>query len=142
MTKPKDFIMSSDYATLKNDNSGRLSVTLPSSLNIPAATVQTYTDTVTMGVAGGALRARINSSKGDGWHAYPVVVYSSSTGGSLPSFPGIDIAYDIFVNVHRTSPTQVRLTVAIPNGWGETLSITGLSQTITAHVATFLPPTP
>lgn len=137
MTKPENFITSSDYATLKNDAVGSLSVTLPSSTAVPGSTTVSWTDTITIGTPGSSIRSRVSSTKNGVVYAGNSVSFYSTTGGSGPAAD-----YYIYTAVHRVSATQVRLTVFIQNSYGSTQTITGLAQTITARVATFLPPTP
>ena len=135
MTKPSNFIMNTDYATLKNDAKGTLTVVLPASTSVAGATVASWTDTITIGEPGSSIRARIMSTKNNVVYCVNSVGYAYSTGGSGP---GTD--YLIYATVLRISPTQIRLSVLIPNQYGSTQNITGLSQTISATVATFIPP--
>lgn len=135
--KASDFIQTSDYATLKNDAKTTLTVTLPATASIGASSVGTWTSTTTVGVPGSSIRARISSSVGSTVYMMNTVAYSSSTGATVSGMP---IGYDIYATVHRVSATQVRLSVFIPNPYGDTMNITGLARTITAVIATFLPP--
>ena len=137
MTKPQRFILTTDYATLKNDATGTISVTLPSSASIGAASTSSWTTALTIGESGSSFRARITSSAGGGSFVGNSVVYISTSGASLS---GSSIGFDLYIAVHRTSSTELSLTAFIPNPYGSTLTINNLSRTITASVATFLPP--
>jgi len=136
MTKPESFIATTDYATLKNDDTDILFVTLPSSAIIPAADIITFTQDKAIGVASASIRSMINSSKDNIRYVSNTIAYSQA-GGTVGGSP---TNYEIYVTVHRVSDNIVRLSCFIPNPYGSTLSITGLSQTIVANVATFLPP--
>ena len=63
MTKPESFISTSDYATLKNDGTTTLTITLPASVGIAASSNYTLTSDVTVGTAGASDRAQIHSSR-------------------------------------------------------------------------------
>lgn len=137
MTKPSDFILTTDYATLKNDNKGSVSITLPSAILIPAAGIYSQSASIPIGVRGSSFRSRISSTKRTEQFVTNTVVYSYSSGATVIGSP---TNYDIFVTVTRANPTSLTLSVTIPNGFADPMSVTGLAQTITANVATFLPP--
>lgn len=132
--KPEDFILTTDYATLKNDAVTSLSIVLPSSVIISAAGTAMYSATATAGSAGSSIRTQIMSTKDNKWFTMNTVNYVYFSGAS----PGGN--YVVYVSLSRTSATTIRLLVSIPNKTGSTMTITGLSQTITADIATFLPP--
>lgn len=138
MTKPESFIINSDYATLKNDATTTLSVTIPNSLSLAGVSIYTLTDTVTIGQRGSSIRSRIHSTMRDQWFVANQVTYSYMSGATHPLWG--DLNYDIYVTVNRTSSTQLSLIVTILNGYDEPITINGAGQTITAKVATFLPP--
>lgn len=138
--RPEEFIINSDYATLKNDNSGSLSITLPNTLNIPGNTVYSTSSTITLGVQGSSVRARIMSTKDNNWYALNSVVPYIYTSGAVVS--GSSVGYNVFVSLTRIDATTLRLLVTIPNNYGTTMAISGLAQTITGVVATFIPPYP
>jgi len=140
MTKPENFILNSDYATLKNDGSTTLSVTLPDTLSIPPSTTYSISATASLGVAGASTRQRISSTKNAIQYITKSVVYSYTSGATVIGEPFV--YWSIFVFINRRTSDSVDLTVFIPNQYGNTMNITGLSQTITAKVATFLPPKP
>lgn len=140
MTKPRNFIMNSDYATIKNDAKATLTITLPSSTSVAATSVATWTDTITVGTAGSSIRARLVSTSDNVVYATSTVDYYRTSGATVSGSPA---GFDVYAVVHRISPTQIRLTALLPNPYPFTMSVTaGLSQTITATVATFLPPKP
>lgn len=136
--KPQDFIAISDFATLKNDNKGSITLTLPSSLSVAAASTASITSSLTIGAPGSSFRSRIIASVDNISYVATNVGYGRTSGATVSGFP---VGYEVFVSVHRTSPTELSLIAFIPNPYGSTLSIkSGLAGTITAYVATFLPP--
>lgn len=138
MTKPDNFILNSDYATLKNDAISSISLTLPSSTTVGARSVRIFSTDLEIGVAESSLRVRMMTTKDNIWRPLSTVSYVYPTGSSISGDP----SYLLYLCVNRVSPTTIRLSAFIPNQYPSTATITGLSQTITAYVATFLPPTP
>lgn len=138
--KPQEFIATSDYATLKNDSEGVISLTLPNSLNVAAGSTASLTSSLTIGTPGSSFRSRIVGSVNNVSYVATNVGYGRTSGATVSGF---SVGYEVFVSVHRTSPTQLSLIAFIPNPYGATLAITsGLAGTVTAYVATFLPPYP
>lgn len=135
--RPEDYLLTTDFATLKNDATGTLTVTLPNTLSIPGATTYQNGQDITIGTSGASFRARMGSTKNNKWYNSTTVVYAYSSGATVDGSPS---PYIVFTTLSKISADVVRLTVFIPNGYGSTMSISGLSQTITAVVATFLPP--
>lgn len=136
MNNSENFILTSDFATLKNDALGTISVTIPNVTSIPAATVYSWSNEIVIGAVGSSVRAVIYSSK-DIRKFYSTTVFFSYMGGTVSGSP---TSVDIFCYLHRTSKTTLRLTCFLQNPYGSTMTITGLSQTVTANFATFLPP--
>lgn len=137
MTRPSLFNINSDFATLKNDNKGAVSITLPGSILIPASGIYAQSASIAIGVRGSSFRSRISSTKRPEQFVTNTVIYSYSTGAIVSGSPS---NYDIFVTVTRADPSNLTLSVTIPNGYNAPMSVSGLAQTITANVATFLPP--
>lgn len=135
MTKPESFILTSDYATLKNDAVGSLTVVLPSGTVIPAGGINQWSDTITIGTVGSSIRVRLVSTENNVIYSTNTVGYVHTTGASGPATD-----YLIYATVHRINPTQVRLTVFIPNPYGSDLTVSGMGYTISARIATFLSP--
>ena len=134
MNDPNNFIVSTDFATIKNDDSDNtLSVTIPSSVVVAANSIYTQTSVVTVGSVASNIRARIQSSKDGRW----VVGNSLSISRIRGDVIGF---YDIFVTVTRESATQVRLTAFIRNGTTGSLTGEAGSETFNAEVSTFLSP--
>lgn len=131
MTKPENFILNTDYAAPKNDDSGTFSITVPSNISVPAAGISLI-ETKQIGSAGANLRARMSSTKdGNRWFCVPTVYYDRT--GSMGG-------YFLFATVHRISATELRFTVFIPNPYGSTMTGAAGSETINVVVNTFIPP--
>ena len=131
MTKPESFISTTDYATLKNDGTATLTITLPASVAIASSTNYTLTSDVTVGTAGSSDRAQIHSSRLN--KRYVTNLLSIDRSGTDP--------YTILVSLYRTSATNLRAVVDIRNPYGSTLTTESTAETFTFYVNTFLPPT-
>lgn len=131
MTKPSRFILNTDYATLKNDATDTLSVTLPSSI------------TLAQGSANRVIRAeKVFGSPSSGWS----VIWESTKYAYALCGASIQIAckqdgYDAFVmgNLFREGNKFV-LEVTIPSSSWASTTYTQLGQTITAKVQALIDP--
>jgi hypothetical protein len=136
MTKPEQFILNSDYATLKNDARNTIQITIPGSMVISASSTYSNSTIITLGTIGAAIRSRINSNKDPSLDMLGSSVSYSRTGTS----GGGPALYDVLACVTRESSTTVRLTVLIRNPYGATLTLAAGSEIITADINTFLSP--
>lgn len=136
MNNPNNFIVTTDFATIKNDDSDNtLSVTIPSSVVVGPGSIYTQTSVVTVGSSVSNIRGRIRSSKDGRWVVGgSISIYRIGTNIYGPAF------YDILVTITRESATQVRLTAFIRNI--DTIAITceAGAETFSAEVNTFLSP--
>lgn len=144
MTKPEQFISTTDYSTLKNDDVQTLTFVIPGSIVIPASAPYYYVQTQTIqvgGVLGATARVEINTSRESSiWYSGSVLqvvadgTWSIAGGGEYP--------YYIFVS--RTSATTVTARVYIPNDGGAfgagSLTTEATARTVNIRIATFLPP--
>lgn len=137
MYNVNDFILSTDYATLKNDNNATIQVTFPGSTVVPASVgvagsaVEVHTD-VTMGAPGAISRIQISSTKDAGIIHPARNVYYNRT-GDLGS-------YQIVAFTYRTSPTTLRCSAFVTNPYNAILTTEAGDETFTFYVNTFLPP--
>ena len=139
MTKPSNFIQNSDYASLKNDNHGQMTLYLGSSPALAYNAQYTYESFLTLGTINAGIRSQISTD------VAPTVFWSSpsinitlqatiSGGGGTTDYPAT-------VYVERTSPTTMRLACNVYGiAAGLTTTITGKFQTVTADIVTFLSP--
>jgi hypothetical protein len=138
MTKPSNFILNSDFATLKNDDTNSLSVSITDSGVLAFGATKVYESFLDIGTKNAGLRVQMYSSASPSniWCAMGMTVPVTVTAG-----PGGTFTYNLPVTVERVSPTRVRLySIFYSFGFGITMRITGGYQTITADVATFLSP--
>lgn len=139
MDNAEDFILNSDFATLKNDNNGILTISLPNFITIPSRQVFTVSDSIQIGKPGASFRSRISTSLDNKWYLTKTLGLAYITGGSVPGQSGF-VGWDMYVVVRRASPTTVELTAIIGNPYNATMTIGNSIMTLTAYVATFLPP--
>lgn len=136
MTNPSNFILNTDYATLKNSGSGSGTVVIPGSVSVPGNSYyETHTD-ITLGQAGAVTRSRIRSNKENNtWRI----------GGATDGFrTGINSAnpatYDVYCFVWQPSPNVIRFTALIQNPYSTVLTGATGNEIIDFYTNTFIPP--
>ena len=137
MTKPEAFISSSDYATLKNDNSGTVTLFIPTGDSVPIGGRKTYENFIDIGQKNAGLRVQ-NATDLYGSQFSPGTTLITYTTVTIDVFTGV--LQTLYVNLERTSPTRLRVYVNIDNNTGLSMTITGPTQTITFDINTFLSP--
>lgn len=136
MSKPERFQLTTDFATLKNDAQGQVSLALPNGASWGAGATGTFEAFLDIGSINAPMRVQMKSDRyGDNW----------CPGTSLQSQVTFNVGgsvYDdyVVINLERVSPTRVRLYCLIPNFSPFTMTIVGATQTITASINTFLSP--
>lgn len=133
--KPSNFIIHSDFASLKNDARGRLSVTIPSGNTIPALGERTWSTDLVIGTINAPIRSQMESTLFPGvWTlgTSRVIDLLISTGG--PSSPETNM-----VSVVRINPTTVRIYTTYYNPSASIATVNN-TQTVTADIVTFLSP--
>lgn len=136
MSRPEQFTINTDYATIKNDGANNsLSVVVPSSVSVAGGTIYSVSDVVSVGSVSSNIRAQVWSSKDDRWVLGAAVSYSRMGIAS-----GSPASYEVLVTVTRESSTTVRLTAFIRNPYNVTLTGASGTETIHAEVRTFLSP--
>lgn len=135
MADANKFILSTDFATLKNDDSGTATVTVPGSMSVAAGATWSSTSTVTLGEGVSTVRANCNASRTSDWYnANQLSIWRTGTVGGSPT------TYTLLSKITRTSSSTVELYVGIYNNYASTLTTQSGSETITYKIATFLPP--
>lgn len=144
MTKPENFILNSDYATVKNDATGTMTLNIPSGTTIPASSGSSYglvnfETFLDIGETDAGIRGYISTTKFSGIYApfggsYNVRVLTRYNTTGTPVF---DLYFTVILE--RVSPTRLRLYCQIGNSFSFSLTIMD-SQTITFDLATFLSP--
>lgn len=135
MNKPEQFIVTSDYATLKNDATGAVSVTFPGSQSIASNQLRTYTNTATLGTRGASLRTRIMSSKHGSWYSCSTLSFSRNA-----NMGGMTVPYSISAFVTRTQPDEVTVIVSVLNPYDTSITTASGNETFTFELSTFLSP--
>lgn len=136
MTTPSQFIATSDYATLKNDNGTSTTVTFPASTVIAGSGSSVVTSDLVIGAAASINRVQISSSK-DSNTRYATLSLSFGRTGTSSGSPA---SYDIFAFVTRISSTTLRCSAYVPNPYGASLTTATGDETFTFYIDTFLPP--
>jgi hypothetical protein len=138
MTKPGNFILTSDYATIANDGQATGTVAVPASVAVPANGSRSFSTDLTVGGQGAATRSRIQSSK-IGSKFYVGSVLASENTGTVLGIPGSP--YTTYAFITRINATTARLLVYIPNPYSDPLtSDYGSVETFTFVINTFVPP--
>jgi hypothetical protein len=136
MTAPENFISTTDYATLKNDATTTLSVTVAGALSIATSTIHTDTTSATLGTAGAILRGQINSSRASStWY-----VANAASFTRTGTVGGVGSSYSLNVSIIRTAATTVQLIAAIYNPYASALTTQAGTETITYSINSFLSP--
>ena len=136
MSKPESFILTTDFATLKNDDSVTGSVTLPAQI-LSASQIVTVSQDLEVGTIGANSRIRIASSK-DGNEFYACTILSLIRTGQI-SGP-LNVSYNVVAFMSRISPTVVRISVSVQNPYAEGMGMAFGSEVITFEISTFLSP--
>lgn len=137
--RPEQFILTTDYGTLKNDATGTISLLIPTGATIPALGFVEYSNTLEIGTRNAGTRVQMSSSaESDNWtpgHIREVLIRARHNTTGNPVFD-----YYQAVNLERIDPTTVRLYCRIGNPNNFSITIVSAAQTVTANVATFLSP--
>lgn len=134
MNRPEDFIISSDYATSKQDDRRTVSITVPGSITISGGSYDLRSQDIVMGSQGSIIRSRISSTKGGGRFYATSQLIAKRFNSSTFMF------YSVHATVVRTSPNTLRFMVITPNTYTESLTTVSGSETFTFEVATVIPP--
>lgn len=134
--RPEEFILTTDYATLKNDDSGTFQLVVPGSMNISSGGIYSNITTVTIGGNSVNTRSQINSSRDSTlWLAASQVDFQrTGTVGGSPS------PYTLFTSINRIGIGELELRIAIVNVAAGTLTTQAGNETITFDIRTFKSP--
>ena len=131
MVKPANFILTTDFPTLKNDSNAQGQFNLSGSKVIAAnSTFQSYGDIV-MGKPGAINRGRIASTKNsDIFYSGQALRFDRN--GSAP--------YSMMAFMYRVSPTTIRFQIMIVNPYGVTLTTEAGTDIVTMQASTIITP--
>lgn len=144
MSKPEQFILNTDFSTLKNDDTAEYTFTITGSKVIAASAPYSFTQTETFNVGeatGATQRVQIETSlEPNQWYSGSALQYIANGTYSVSG----PTQYPTQIVVYRTSSTQVTVLVLIPNQGGPfgagSLTTESTTRTVRIRVATFLPP--
>lgn len=134
-SKPNNLIVSSDFATLKNDPLAiPATLTVPGNVFIPGFGVVEWHTDVSAGSTGSSVRCRIRSSKNAGkWSVgTQLQLLRTSPAGPYP--------YQVIAYVYVLSPGVLRCGAAILNPYSFTMQTELTNEVIDFSISTFLPP--
>ena len=132
-TQPENFIINSDFATLKNDTvAATATVTVPGSVSVPSGGSMEWHQDIPAGTKGAAIRCRIRSSKfGSRWMASPQVTMTRNGSGGF---------YTLVAYVYLVSPGVLRCSASLYNTTGAAMTTEAGTETIDFSISTFIPP--
>lgn len=140
MTKPTDFILNSEYATLKNSQIGlTASVTVPSGAIVAALGYREWYQDIPIEASYAISSCRISSSK---YYDRGLVCNTMNmywTHGSLAD-GSINMGYDVYCFVRRLNATTVRFAAIITNTYNSVLTCDPFDETFNLVMNTFVPP--
>ena len=142
MSKPNNFILNTDYASLKNDAKGSVTIIVPANIVIPASGTYTYIDykDVEIGRKSASSRVQISSSRlGNDMYA-TLMLYTTGKGRIIVDGSTYYTDYLITSFFTRINDTTVRASVYIPNQTPYTLYCENTVETIKFNINTFLSP--
>ena len=138
MTKPDTFMLTTDYATLKNSESGLTAqVTVPGSIVIGGAAVYAPFFDIPIKEAMAISTGRISSSKNSNRSLIGNAT-DSMRFGVVTGIPGA--LYDVYAFLWRVSPNVVRFQALIQNPYSDPLTTEAGDETFTVVFNTFVPP--
>ena len=134
--KPSKFIITTDYPTLKNETRVSGNGTIPSSQVIAGSSYYSLAGDIDVGTVGSLARGRIASTKNFTQYYTGQSILFNRTG----TVGGSPFGYSIFALMFRTSPTQLRFQIYIPNPYGSTLTCASGAETIYFYANIFNAP--
>lgn len=139
MTKPENFILTTDYATLKNDAIGQMVLSITSGVTIASLSSYTYETFLDIGQINAGVRGYIGTTKFADLYA----VFNGSfdvrilTRYNTTGNPTTELYLTTILE--RISPTRLRLYCQVGNPFAFSITVMD-SQTVTFELATFLSP--
>ena len=131
MSKPKKFILNTDFTTLKNDSETKtITVNIPGDLIPGGGTVQIYSGNATLGLSGSPIEYDTNySSSTRRWKTSRIEFVENEGSGTQ---------YQGAIFIYKSGISTVTVRVAIVNG--NAGAVTKTARTVTVRVKTFLSP--
>lgn len=136
MTKPSNFILTTDFPTLKNQTSATGTATVPGSIVIAGNDWYGLQADAAIGSIGSLSRGRVSSSK-NGNIKYVGHRFEFTRTGTVLGSPA---PYSVFAFIYRVSPSALRFQIYIPNPYSDPLTTEAGSEDITMYATTFVAP--
>ena len=137
MSKPNNFILTTDYPTLKNDDINSFTITIPPAFLVDFEGYYEDEEVLTIGTKGSLIRTTCKSDK-DGreftGNSFMTIGYGKWGAGSTPT------PYNILIDMYRKTATTLAVRVYIPNLTPGILLTENITEVITIKAATFLSP--
>lgn len=135
-SKAEKFIMSTDFATIKNDSDvATTTLTVPGSQNVAGASLKSWSEDIVIGTVNAPMTFYLKHSANNKYYNCFVLDYIAT--GTVS---GSSATYDVGIFVYRLNTTTVRLTASIYNPYGTTLTTEATSRTVSLYVRTYLTP--
>lgn len=135
MTKPNNFILNTDFPTIRNSlsNNGTVSITIPKRVTIAPGGYWQATANITIGAKASIIRSTITTS----FENKTFVARNLTETDSSPSG-----TYYKLIDLYRINPTTMQLSVFIPNTLYplKELITANEENVITCNISTFLSP--
>lgn len=135
MSKPEQFILTTDYTTFKNDAKGSVTLNMPGGIGIGAGSAYVQVVDIVLGTKNAPIRSMISSSV-DSNKKY---LGSWQTRFRTGTVSGFAATYQVTVSISRISANTIRFELDAFNGQSSTL-VTAGSESFTAYINTFLSP--
>lgn len=131
-SRPNEFIINSDFPTLKNEGFVSGDITIPGSISIPAGGNASGEITLSSGDNGSLSRGRIASSKNFfNWYTGQGISFNRT--GSLGP-------YVVLALIFRPSSTQITFKVIVQNPYGSTMTGEAANETVYFYSNQFVAP--
>ena len=147
MSKHENFMLNTDFESLRNDGQVSLSITVPASVTIPAGGQHVMTSDTTVGSSDGLINAKVKNNRSgpntidspagaDAWYSSGIqLAYTRTT-----TIGGNPAPYTTGVSVYRLSGGRLRCSVAVSNPYNVPMTTMNQTDVYTFSVRSILPP--
>ena len=145
MSKLEDFILNTDYGSLKNDDDGAVVITVPASDTIPGNGRKLYTQDIDVGSAFGLLSVMVKNNRSGPGETGGGANRSYAAGIQLTYFrtgsaEGNPAPYNVRAYAYHISQRKIRCVVEIQNPYSVNMLTSGQSDMYTIDIKTLLLP--
>jgi len=137
-SKPEDFIINSDYATIANDGGPQsISVAFPGGTMISAGDDWVGSTNLVLGTTNASIRTTLSSSK-ESSTRYVCPILTLLRNATLPG--PVSVTVQLTAYVTRVSDDTMQLIVTANNPYGSTMTTEAGDEVFTARINTFISP--